>query len=43
MSVWNSLEWPSKKISIRHIQEYVAFFVVIGLGAKSIQFAASFI
>ena len=37
------LDWPEKKKIIQNIQEHVAFFLVVGIITKGIQFAASFI
>jgi hypothetical protein len=43
LSIWNTLDWPDKKTTIRTFQEHIAFFALVGICAKSIQFAASFI
>jgi hypothetical protein len=39
----NWLNWPTRKKSLRSVQEYAAFLLVVGLSAKGLQFLASFI
>ena len=44
MYIWNRLDWPSRKKSLRSVQEYAAFFLVVGISTKGLQvLAASFI